>query len=116
MTHPIEDPTPEGTYYGIPVAPLGEDGDTLLALGHHDPRRVLAAFNRYARTVCGWPNLADDYSATLTEWAGRIEHKRAVFRTPDPLSQWEDPDCTWIADWSDPTAPGARPVTLLEVA
>ncbi len=41
------------TYYGVPVCFIGEDG-LPTALGHHEPRRFLAAVNRYAREVLGW--------------------------------------------------------------
>lgn len=39
-------------FYGVPVSAIGEDGD-MIALGHHEPRRVLAAMRRYGREVCG---------------------------------------------------------------
>lgn len=41
--------------HGVTVLELGEDGGTLVALGHHDDRRTLAAFARFARTVWGEP-------------------------------------------------------------
>ncbi|SES04323.1 hypothetical protein [Streptomyces qinglanensis] len=117
MTELIDNPEMEDTHYGIQMASLGEDGDRLLALGHHEPKRVLAAFNRYARTVIGWPNIADDFTASAADWAGRLEQRWAVFRKPDPDDdEWDVPEYAWHADWSDPDAPGARPVTLLDVA
>lgn len=106
----IADPQMEDTHYGIPVAHIGEDGE-MLALGHHSTRRALAAFNRHARDFAGLTNLADDGSARTNDWASAISQRWAIFRKPDP--QWEDPDYTWVADWSNPDAPGARPVTLL---
>lgn len=42
-------------HYGLTVIELGEDGGTLVVLGHHDDRRTLAAFARYARQVWGQP-------------------------------------------------------------
>lgn len=45
-------------YYGVPVSDIGEDGN-LIALGHHDTRQVLAAFNRHARTFWGLTDLYD---------------------------------------------------------
>lgn len=42
-------------HYGLTVMELGEEGGTLVVLGHHDDRRTLAALNRYARTVWGNP-------------------------------------------------------------
>lgn len=42
-------------HYGLTVIELGEDGGTIVVLGHHDDRRTLAALNRYARKVWGQP-------------------------------------------------------------
>lgn len=38
------------TYYGVPLLRIGEDGDLLLALGHHEPRRFLAAMLAWVRS------------------------------------------------------------------
>ncbi|MFE2563106.1 hypothetical protein [Streptomyces mirabilis] len=108
----IADLAMEDTHYGIGVSHIGEDGD-LIALGHHSPRRALAAFNRHMRTFVGLANLADDRSATAADWVPALQQKYAVFRTPDPENEWEDPDWSWVADWCDADVPGARPVTLL---
>jgi hypothetical protein len=109
----ITDPEMEATHYGITVAHIGEDGD-LIALGHHSDRRTLAAFNRHMRTFVGLANLADDRSATAAEWMSALQQKHAVFRAPNPTEDcWEDPDWTWVAEWCDADAPGAKPVTLL---
>ena len=115
MTTLIDNPEMEDTYYGIAIAPLGDDWDKLLALGHHEPKRVLAAFNRFSR-MAGWLNVADDLSADAATWIGRLERKHGVFREADPEHGWEDPDCVWFVDWVPADAPGARPVTLLAVA
>lgn len=108
----IPDPEMEDTHYGITVAHIGDEGD-LIALGHHDKRRALAAFNRHYRVFLGLVNLASDRSASAADFETCISEKRAVFRKPDPDSEWEDPDWHWVADWSDPNHPDARPVTLL---
>ncbi|QIP87589.1 hypothetical protein GLX30_30200 [Streptomyces sp. Tu 2975] len=110
----ITDPEMEATHYGIAVAYIGDDGETLMALGHHGKRRTFAAFNRHARVFVGLINLADDRAETLEGWLDDMKETRAVFRTPDP-SQGEHPDMQWYADWSDPDAPGAVPVTLLDL-
>lgn len=36
-------------FYGVPVVEIGEDGDVLLALGHHEPRRFYAALCAFSR-------------------------------------------------------------------
>ena len=108
----IPEPEMEATYFGITVAHIGEDGD-MLALGHHSPRRALAAFNRHARTFVGLTNVADDRRATAEDWLDGITQQWAVFRKPNPDSEWEDPDFMWVADESTADDPNARPVTLL---
>jgi hypothetical protein len=107
----ITDPEMADTNYGIHMAPIGEDGD-MLALGHHGKRKALAAFNRYARIICGWPNIADDFGALAKPWFDRIDERWALFATPDP-EQGEDPDCAWYSTWCSPETPGALPVTVL---
>ena len=109
----VADPEMEATHYGITVAHLGEDGD-MVALGHHSVRRALAAFNRHARVFVGLINLADDRSATVSDWDIAVEQKWAVFRKSNP-EDGEDPDYVWVCDYSAEGEPGARPVTLLEL-
>lgn len=49
-------PTPDDfafTAYGVSLSELGEDSDCMIALGHIEPRRMLAALNRYWRKFCG---------------------------------------------------------------
>lgn len=36
-------------FYGVPLVEIGEDGEILLALGHHEPRRFYAALCAFAR-------------------------------------------------------------------
>jgi len=108
----IADPAMEDTHYGIKVSHIGEDGD-LIALGHHRPLRALAAFNRHMRVFLGLDNLADDRSATAADWLPALQQKHAVFRTPDPENEFEDPEWSWVADWCEAGEPNARPVTLL---
>ena len=107
----IAEPEMADTNYGIRMAPIGDEGD-MLALGHHDPRKALAAFNRYTRTVVGLLNLADDRSARAQDWLKDIEQRWALFTTPDP-EQGQDPDWTWYSTWVKPGTPGALPVTIL---
>jgi hypothetical protein len=103
----------EGTHYGVAVCSLGEDGD-MLALGHHEPRKALAAFNRHARVFLGLANLFDDRSVKAADALEDVSAKWALFGPPDPANQWEDPDCDWYVN-SAATAetPGAVPVMLL---
>ncbi|MER7623894.1 hypothetical protein [Streptomyces sp. NPDC126503] len=103
---PLTDPEMEGTYFGIPVAYFGEEGN-MLALGHHTPRRALAAFNRHARVQCGLHNLADDPQADIEDWIGGIRTEWILFSAPD------EPDYLWFGRPVVEGTPGALPVTLL---
>jgi len=38
------------SFYGVPLLRIGEDGDLIMALGHHEPRRFLAAMLAWARS------------------------------------------------------------------
>lgn len=61
-------------YYGVWVSFIGEHGDTL-ALGHREPRRVVAAFNKLARREWGVPFTAEDYptvAASLLRMYARL--------------------------------------------
>lgn len=79
---------------GIGLSDIGEDGD-VIALGHHDPQRMLAALRQYARSVWG-----EDLQPT-----GQIRHQWAV-NTGEGVGPEQ-----WRLEPADPTAPGAFPVT-----
>jgi hypothetical protein len=96
----------EGTYFGIPVVYFGDEGN-MLALGHHTPRRALAAFNRHARVLCGLANIADDRNATVEDWIDGIRTTWLLFTEPD------GPDFLWYGREVAQGTPGALPVTIL---
>jgi hypothetical protein len=110
----ITDPEMEATYFGIPVVYYGEDGD-MLALGHHDPRRAIAAFNRHARKFCGLLNLEDHRHAQAQHWLDGVTHAWFVFTRPNP-DEGDDPDYVWYAVPATAGNPNAVPVTLLTAA
>lgn len=64
------------TFYGVPVSYLGDDGDAV-ALGHHDVRTTVAAFNRLARS-CGLTNMLDDKGTAYLGVALRVSAGWAV--------------------------------------
>ncbi|MFC7794589.1 hypothetical protein [Streptomyces cinereoruber] len=111
QTGPLTVPEMEGTYFGIPVAYYGEEGN-MLALDHHTPRRALAAFNRHARTFCGLANIADDQNTTVDDWVDGIGTAWFVFRVPEP-GLGQGADCLWYGRQVAPGDPNALPVTLL---
>jgi hypothetical protein len=72
-------PNLEHHAYGVRLSLLGEDGDWI-ALGHVEPRRMLAAMRRVSRLE-GWEDI-DAYD-TLPELLAGVEHRRAVFTALD---------------------------------
>lgn len=107
-------PIAEDTHYGVPVTHVGEDGD-MLAFGHHDPRRALAAFNRHARVFCGLSGVADDRSATADDMLALITAEWGQFRKPR-VGDEEDPDCEWYLDPCAPDASNAEPYMRIRIA
>lgn len=105
MTNVTETPTtlPNSDYgytaYGITVFPLGEDGDLIIAFGHHDKRRFLAACNHHARVACGMKSLADGWGLPTQS---EVSHSYGVF---------EDPDAEWVFHSCKADTPGAIRVT-----
>lgn len=115
MTTLIEKPEMEGTHYGVQVAWFGEEwGEALLALGHHDTRLAMAAFNRHVRHFGGLANLADDPEAVAADWIDQIKQRHGFFRKPDP-EDGEDADWSWVVVWCAADNPNAVPITLLRL-
>lgn len=106
----INSPEMEATHYGITVAHIGDDGEGLIALGHHTPRRALAAFNRHSRVFVGLACLWDSPELTVSDLLPALSQRWATFRKPQGQ---EDPDFVWVIDYAEPGTPEARPVTLL---
>lgn len=105
--------TAEDTHYGIAVSHIGDDGEGLIAIGHHPLRRVIAAFNRHHRCFVGLAGLHDDPSQHAADVARDIKTIWAVFRRPNPSAGHENPDYDWYLDTVAPGAPGAVPVMWL---
>jgi hypothetical protein len=127
------------THYGVPITFIGDDGDRVIALGHHQPRRALAALNRYTRIDLGW-TLANEQHSSAAELLAGFEHRWATIKThcdrhpgcggtalvtePGGFKYPACYDCLniaasdWWLDWSDSNSadtPGAFPVTFLEI-
>lgn len=100
----------EAVYYGVPVAITTEDGD-MIALGHLDPRRALAAFNRHARTQWKSRNFSNDPAAEAEEVLAQVQRSWATFTRHTPVTGW-----AWRCRHAAPGAPGAIPVTSLTVS
>ena len=88
-------------YYGVDFSPVGDEPNYLVANGHPDASRVIAAFNRWARTELGLANLADDRRATADVVAKQLQRTWAV-RDGGRIHWGRRPD-----------EPGAFPITVL---
>lgn len=103
-TQTPELPTMPGhTAYGITVHELGEDGDCIIAFGHHSKRRFFAACNHFARTVWGIDGLANGPGIPWDVMSGDIFHDHVYLDD-------EDPD-DWSISYTAESAPGALPIT-----
>lgn len=119
------------TYYGVQIAIVGDDGTQVVALGHVEPRRALAALNRLHRADLGW-RLADEGFADVDSGEGvlaQFEHAWGRLKTvcaEYPVCAGEDEarpcvGCRQVAayDWWIDTSdtltedtPGVFPVTI----
>lgn len=114
--------------YGVPVLDFGEDGE-MVVIGHHEPRRVIAAMNAHYRAEHR-PDPNNTYSRGIRpRWAGDLypdrdlaQQKRWWATYHDTASslgyQWwclvdrcpqiDEPhhrtaDCTWCAQLAEST-------------
>ncbi|MFG1892149.1 NUDIX domain-containing protein [Micromonospora sp. NPDC049051] len=86
---------------GIALSDIGEDGD-IIALGHHDPARLLTALRRYAREVRGEALAPADPAAPHAQ----IRHEWGV-----NISEAAGPDQEWYLETAPADTPGAFPIT-----
>lgn len=61
------------SYYGVSMQPIGDDGEVMLILGHHDAKRAIAALNKYHRDHLGMLNMFDDTSVTFADAREEVE-------------------------------------------
>lgn len=89
-----------GTYYGVPMSDIGEDGD-VMALGHVGAHRMIAALRRHARAFYGepFPFGLESLDAVLCA----VSHRWMVNTGPSAVD--------WCLISAEPDAPGAFPVT-----
>lgn len=91
-------------FHGVPLTVIGEDGETFLALGHHDDRRMFAAAAAFQRTECGMryrPEPGEQPAAART-WALFTQE------------EFEGDDYEWYVTFTGQFTPGAQPVTRLD--
>ncbi|OZF00831.1 hypothetical protein CH300_20020 [Rhodococcus sp. 15-1154-1] len=67
--------------YGVALAELGEDGDTIIALGHVEPRRMIAALSKYWRTYVGvqYDDMFPEVGGARANLTHQITHRWAEF-------------------------------------
>ncbi|MEU8258552.1 hypothetical protein AB0C06_30280 [Micromonospora inaquosa] len=91
-----------GEINGIALSDIGEDGG-VIALGHHDPARLLPVLRRYANEMWGevlaLADPGDPYAQIRHEW---------VVNTGDTVA---GPEQEWCLEPVPADAPGAFPVT-----
>lgn len=86
-------------YFGIWVVSLGEDADMMAALGHHDGRHALAAFNACARNLLGWTDLYDGLGRLDPDrWKKALDSLEATWAVQkhacdEAEDDDHDPDC-----------------------
>lgn len=101
-------PNPEHghTAYSVTVYALGEAGDLIVAFGHQDKKRFLAACNHYARIDCGMVSLTDGWTGEFLN----ITHTYGLFD-----AEPDDPDADWGLKLCDANEPGAIRVTKVDI-
>lgn len=92
------------TYYGVRIGSIGEDGD-VMALGHVEPRRFVAAHIRYCREDLGY-NLAWEMRSPELAFKD-IEH---TWMVEDP-EEAKNEGATWWLRIATVDEPGAFPAT-----
>jgi hypothetical protein len=115
VTAPTTSPTPPDlsgfeTFYGVPVCYIGEDGD-VVALGHHDQRRTIAAMNALARTQAGLRNLIDRRKASVKDITETLSQKWATVEVHNGIGDGPY-GYDWYMEWATWDTPGAFPVML----
>lgn len=119
-----------GHAYGVNLDWIGEDGE-MVAHGHVEPRRFVAAANRWSRESAGFGLLGDSSSWmrstwTYAEFLQSVSHRWAVrlakcacpadkvaYEGCDEHDLEPEPDEWWLrCDGVTADTPGAFPVTL----
>lgn len=115
------------TYNGIRITALGDDGDVLLAMGHHPARKAAKAFEAFVKGEWDWRNLADCSPHYNLADAGRALQQRWGVLLTDCGGCSGDRDCStcreikdgpWYIDYDavyTAETPRAFPVTVLDI-
>ncbi|MFB7649401.1 hypothetical protein ACFC0S_15915 [Streptomyces sp. NPDC056084] len=93
------------THHGVAVIEIGEDGERLLALGHPDDRRVLAALSAYHRSIGNRLLPGGQLHGLLA---------KDIERTWGRAEECSTEEYPWIVQDATPEQPGAQPVTWID--
>lgn len=103
-------------FRGIRLAAIGDDGDVLVAFGHHDPDVVAAAMTEMGQAVLGWtlPVEADEVDQ---RWGHLMTSCEACDNKPNCR------DCAiirshdgWMAYDDDSDGPGRFPIMVVDAS
>lgn len=105
--HPVRYATRElvlrdaDTHYGVPIIELGEDGEWAFTLGHHEPRRFLAAILAHVRTTCGCDpvDAGLDSIDDLAAFGEKARGFSVIYRHADRATLGEDDGDGTPSDW-----------------
>lgn len=110
-------------HFGIRMTTLGDDCEILVALGHHEPREALRAFDRLMREDLGMDGIRMTFNRPQ-DAVEELDRRWAFFRTEcgDCAGNPACRECAKIkaADWwldyeSADQQPGMFPVTVLDL-
>jgi hypothetical protein len=102
------------TFYGVPISEIGEEGEAVVAIGHHEPRRYLAAMLAFARSR-GWSPSELDLDGLTVDAVEKAKQWRLIYRHADAETvgaassrDWCVCDeCEWWAVEATEETPGA---------
>lgn len=107
-----------GEYNGIRIAPIGEDGDVLVAFGHHDPAAVAAAMTKMGRSEFGWSESVEP-DEVVEQWGHLMTHCEREECSGDPSCDW----CAdirsydgWMSYRDNADGPGRFPIMLADLS
>lgn len=87
--------------FGVALSELGEDGDSFIALGHVEPRRMAAALSKYWREFCG---ISREDIGAYDRIIPSVRHSWAEFTRPAVSDDFQ-----WMCWPTDPPVDLDRP-------
>ncbi len=109
-------------HHGIRITALGDDGEVLVALGHHKPRTAVIAFraalhDRFGSTLADWGDFhtpRDVEEALRLRWAVLLTACGTCDGVRDCWACRDIRDASWWMDYAaTEPVPAGFPVTIL---